>query len=217
MVFPVENEDRTMRNLLMLCQDHARLVVEIFRNILFMIEDLVKGDMEELVGRLESVEKLHGSSLDIKRTLMKELHDTGGMLVDREDFYRLITKSSEVIDYIEGIGVRLGEMGNWKWNIPIKVGEGLVGLAEASFETLIKLRESILSLGFNSDRAISLAKDVDDGERKVDSLYRALNVAIITSEADLSLILILRDVAEIIETMVDKAGEEADLIRILAL
>jgi len=217
MVFPVENEDRTMRNLLMLCQDHARLVVEMFRNVLLMVENLVKGDIEELSGSLEEVKKLHDSSLDIKRTMMKELADTGGMLMDREDLYRLITKSGEVIDYIEGIGVRLWEMCNWKWEIPPEMGEDLVKLAEAAFYTLTKLRESILSLGLNSFRAISLTRDVDDGERKVDSLYRALDLSIITSKVDLPLILLLRNVAEIIEKMVDRAREEADLIRILAL
>ena len=213
----MENEDRTMRNLLMLCQDHARLVVEMFRNVLLMVENLVKGDIEELSGSLEEVKKLHDSSLDIKRTMMKELADTGGMLMDREDLYRLITKSGEVIDYIEGIGVRLWETGNCKWEIPPEMGEDLVKLAEAAFNTLTKLRESILSLGLNSFRAISLTRDVDDGERKVDSLYRALDLSIITSKVDLPLILLLRNVAEIIEKMVDRAREEADLIRILAL
>ena len=44
MVFPVESEDRTMRNLLMLCQDHARLIVEAYRKILAMTDNLIKED-----------------------------------------------------------------------------------------------------------------------------------------------------------------------------
>ena len=42
MVFPVESEDRTMRNLLMLCQDNAILIVEAFRKILAITDALVK-------------------------------------------------------------------------------------------------------------------------------------------------------------------------------
>lgn len=217
MIFPVESEDRTMRNLLMLCQDHARLIVEIFRKVLVMIDDLVNGDVDEMHERLEEVEKLHHDSLEIRRTTMKELHETGGMLVSREDLYRLISKSGEVMDHIEGIGVRLWEIGDRKWMIPEKVGEGLVNLADAAFQTLTKLRESLISLGFNSDQAIALTREVDKGERKVDSIYRALDLDIMTSEGDLPVILILRDIAQSIENMIDKAEEEADLIRILAL
>ena len=217
MVFPIETEDRTMRNLLMLCQDHARLVVEIFRKVLVMIDSLVKGDVDELQEGLEEVEKLHHDSIEIRRTMMKELYGTGGMLVNPEGFYRLISKSSEVMDHIEGIGVRLWEIGERKWKIPKKVGEGLVGMAEVAFETLTKLRESLISLGFNSDQAIVLAREVDEGERKVDSIYRALDLEIITSESGLPLILMLRDIASMIENMIDMADDEADLIRILAL
>lgn len=217
MVFPVESEDRLTRNLLMLCQDHARLVVEVFRKVLVMIDKLVKGDIEEMQESLEEIVKLHHDSIGIRRTTMKELHETSGMLANREDLYRLISKSGEIMDYIEGIGARLWEMGEREWEIPGEVGEGLVSVAEAAFETLTKLRESLMSLTFNSDRAIVLTQQVDEGERKVDAIYRVLDLEIITSEADLPLILILRDIAGMVEDMIDKAEEEADLIRILAM
>jgi len=217
MVFPVESEDRTMRNLLMLCQDHSRLVVEVFRKVLVMIENLVKDNKYDLRSMLEEINKLHMDSLEVRRMMMKELHDTGGMLISREDLYRLFSKSGEAMDHIKGIGVRLWEIGEKRWKIPKAAGEGLVRMAEAAFETLTKLRESLLSLGFNSDRAIVLTRGVDEGERKVDSIYREVDLEIITSKVDLPLILILRDIAEMIENMTDKAEEEADLIRIIAL
>jgi len=217
MVFPVESEDRTLRSMLMLCQDHTRLVVEIFRKILVMIDILVKNDVDELRERLEEVEKLHHDSLEVKRALMKELHETGGILINRDDLHRLISKSGEMIDHIEGIGVRLWEIGERNWKIPEKAGEGLVRLVEAAFETLTKLRESLISLGFNSDKSIALTREVDEGERKLDAIYRTVDLEIITSKMELPLILILRDIAEMVENMGDKAEEAADLIRILAL
>jgi hypothetical protein len=54
-------------------------------------------------------------------------------------------------------------------------------------------------------------------ERKVDVLYRSLDLSIITSKTELPLILTLRDVSMKLEEMIDAAVEEADLIRILAL
>jgi len=217
MVFPVESEDRTLRNLLMMCQDHARLVVEIYRRVLVMIDSLVKHEMGGMRERLDELQKIQYESIEIKRNIMKEIHESGSILYNKEDLYRLIIKASEIIDKAESAGIRLWAIGDRKWKIPSSVGVGLVDMADAALDTLIKLRESIISLGFNSERSIALTSEVDELERKVDSLYRQLDLEIITSKAELPLILILRDISTKLEEMIDLAVEEADLIRILAL
>lgn len=217
MVFPVESEDRTLRNLLMMCQDHARLVVEIYRKVLTMIDKLVKGESEGLGSSMEEIEKIQMDSLEIKRNIMKELHESGSVLFNREDLYRLISEAGEIIDLIEAIGVRLSAIGENKWVIPSNIGVGLVNMADAAFDTLVKMRESLISLGFNSERSIQLTSEVDEGERRVDSVYRKLELDIITSNIDLPLIFVLRDVVTRLEEVVDRTADEADLIRILAL
>lgn len=217
MVFPVESEDRALRSLLMLCQDHARLVVEVYRKVLVMIDALVKGENDDMRKMLDEVERLHAESRKIQRSIMKELHESGSILFNREDFYRLISKAGEVNDYIEAIGVRLWAIGEKKWTIPSNIGVGIIEMADAAFDTLVKLRESLISLGFNSERSLQLTNEVDEGERKVDSIHRRLDMDIVTSKAEFPLILIIRDVSTHLEEMVDIAAAEADLIRILAL
>lgn len=217
MVFPVESEDRTLRNLLMMCQDHARLVVETFRKVLAMIDSLVRDDPDGMKEKLDEVKMLHQESIDVKRSILTELHKIGSMLFNREDLYRLISKASELNDSIESMGVRIMMMSDREWKIPPEIGKSLIELSDASFDTIIKLRESLLSLGFNSERSLQLARDVHESERKVDTLFRQTDLNIITSKIDLPIILVLRDVISKLEDMVDKAAEEADLIRILAL
>jgi len=216
MVFPVESEDRTLRNILMMCQDHARLVVEIYRKVLLMIDKLVKGDTD-IHGALVDIEKIQQESIQIKRNIMKELHESGSLLFNREDLYRLISTASIVIDHIESVGVLLAAIGERKWKIPSNLGVGLIEMSDSAFDTLVKLRESLISLGFNSERSLQLTAEVDEGERKVDGIHRRLDLDIVTSNADLPLILTLRDVANKLETVVDRTSDEADLIRILAL
>jgi len=216
MVFPVESEDRTLRNILMMCQDHARLVVEIYRKVLLMIDKLVKGDTD-VQGALVDIEKIQQESIKIKRNIMKELHESGSLLFNREDLYRLISTASIVIDHIESVGVLLAAIGERKWKIPSNLGVGLIEMSDSAFDTLVKLRESLISLGFNSERSLQLTAEVDEGERKVDGIHRRLDLDIVTSKAELPLILTLRDVANKLETVVDRTSDEADLIRILAL
>jgi len=217
LVFPVESEDRALRNILMMCQDHARLVVEIYRRVLVMIDNLVKHEHGGMKERLAEVQKIRSEAIDIKRGIMKELRSSGTLLFNREDFYRLMVKQSEVIDHAESVGVRLEAIGERNWKIPSQIGVGLADMADAAFDALVKLRESLISLGFNSERSLALAGELDELERKVDVLYRRLDLSIITSKGELPLILTLRDVSMKLEEMIDAAVEEADLIRILAL
>ncbi len=217
MVFPVESEDRALRNILMMCQDHARLVVEIYRRVLVMIDNLVKHEHGGMKERIAEVQKIRSEAIDIKRGIMKELRSSGTLLFNREDFYRLMVKQSEVIDHAESVGVRLEAIGERNWKIPSQIGVGLADMADAAFDALVKLRESLISLGFNSERSLALAGELDVLERKVDVLYRRLDLSIITSKGELPLILTLRDVSMKLEEMIDAAVEEADLIRILAL
>jgi uncharacterized protein Yka (UPF0111/DUF47 family) len=217
LVFPVESEDRALRNILMMCQDHARLVVEIYRRVLVMIDNLVKHEHGGMQDRIKEVQKIRMEAIEIKRGIMKELHASGNLLFNREDLYRLITKQSEVVDHAESVGVRLEAIGERGWKIPSQVGVGLADMSDAAFDALVKLRESLISLGFNSERSVALTGELDELERKVDVLYRRLDISIITSKGELPLILTLRDVSMKLEEMIDAAVEEADLIRILAL
>ena len=201
----------------MMCQDHARLVVETYRRVLVMIDNLVKHEHRGMKERLEEVQKIRSEAIEIKRGIMKELRSSGTVLFNREDFYRLMVKQSEVIDHAESVGVRLEAIGERNWKIPAQIGVGLADMADAAFDALIKLRESLISLGFNSERSLALAGELDVLERKVDVLYRSLDLSIITSNGELPLILTLRDVSMKLEEMIDAAVEEADLIRILAL
>ncbi|MBS7630444.1 DUF47 family protein [Candidatus Bathyarchaeota archaeon] len=217
MVFPVESEDRTMRNLLMLSQDHMRLVIEMFRKVLVMIDGLKKGDYKMVDENFMEIGKLHADSLNLKRSILKELHESGGVLVNREDFYRLISKSRDLTDYIESIAYRIGAISSKRWKVPKEVLDGLVKISDASFQTLTRLRESLISLSFNAEKAIELTKDVDEGERTVDEIYRNLYMTLFTSKTELPIILSVKDVLEEFDLMIDAAEEEADLIRLLAL
>lgn len=217
LVFRTVSEDSVLRDLITIYQGHAREVIEIFRRVLSMIEDLNKDDRADIEARFKEVEDIHIKSLEIKRTMMKELSQTGTLLIDREDLSRLVGKLGEIVDYIESIGVMISEMAEMKWKVPSELQEGLVQMSEVTFETLVKLRESLLALGMNSPRALSFVKEVEDGEQKVDRINRQMHLKVITSKAELPVILLLKDIVQYMEDTTDRALEAADLIRILVM
>lgn len=217
LVFRTVSEDSVLRSLISIYQEHARQVIEIFRKVLSMVEDLTMGKRSNIEAKLKEVEMLQAKSLEIKRMMMKELNETGTLLVYREDLFRLVGKLGEVVDYIEGLGTMIGEMGEMGWGVPEGLKDGLLKMSEATFETLLKMRESLLVLGMNSPKALIYAKEVEDLERNVDSIHREMDLKVITSKAELPIILLLRDMIEYLESATDKALEVADLVRILVM
>lgn len=217
MVFPIESEDRTLRNLLMLCQDNARLVVEAYRKSLILFDYLTKGKPTGSANLLADIQKIIDDSYKVKASTVKELSEIGGILVSRDDFLRLSSSFSGMMDSIEVITMRLTEVKSRDWKLSKSQAEGMGAMADLGFDALTKLRDSIMSLGFNSEKATSFAKDIDEIEKKLDLLYIKLDVDIVTGKSDLAAILIIRDVARELERLGDKVHEASDLVRILAL
>jgi uncharacterized protein Yka (UPF0111/DUF47 family) len=201
----------------MLCQDNARLVVEAYRKSLILFDHLTKGKPIGDVDPLADIHKAIDDSNRVKTSTMKELSEIGGILVSRDDFLRLSSSFSGMMDSIEVITMRLVEVKAREWKLSKSQAEGMGNMSDLGFDALIKLRDSIMSLGFNSEKAASYDKDIDEIEKKLDLLNIQVDLDIVTSKRDIAYILILRDVARELERLGDKVREASDLVRILAL
>jgi len=216
MVFPIESEDRTMRKLLMLCQDNMRLVVESFRKALLLFDSLSKeGGAPPIV--LEDLHKIMEEASGIRGTLIGELNDIGGILVTRDDFFRLIGLFGDMMDVTESLCFLLVEMENRNIKIQKKDAEGVSKMADLAFDSLLKLKDGVMSLGLDSERAVTYAGNVDIIERRLDTLYAKVDLDIISSRSDLATILTLREIASKLENLADKAQGASDLVRIITL
>jgi uncharacterized protein Yka (UPF0111/DUF47 family) len=200
----------------MLCQDNARLIVEAFRKILAITDALVKKE-GIAAGYIEDIESIMKESSNIKATLIKELHEIGGVLVSREDFFRLISSFGDIMDHIHSVGQRLSEMEKRGWVVPEGIAEQLTEVADLAFDSLLKLREAMMSLGFNSEKSIGFTREIDEIERKVDTVHVKVEMDIIDSGSGIATIIMLKDTVNQIEELVDTVRDASDLIRIIAL
>lgn len=217
MVFPVETEERVKRRALSVCQDHLRRVMDISRKISQMVDCFVEGD-KNLARELFADIKKSEEDVDVaRRAVSRELAEIGAILMSREDFLRFTNLTSEIADFYEGIAFRLLEIMERKWKVPTDIKEGLTKLSSAVFETVSKLRETAMTLNYGASKALEKAREVEMAEKIVDDLYRELEVKIINSDINIPAMLLLRDVAQILEDAADKAEDASDTARILAL
>jgi predicted phosphate transport protein (TIGR00153 family) len=217
MVFPVETEERVKRKALDVSRDHLREVVDISRKISQLVSAFVNGDKNLAEELFSDIKKAQNGVDAARRTVSRELTEIGAILMSREDFLRFTNLTSEIADYCEGIAFRLLQIMERGWNVPKEIKEDLIRLSDAVFDTVSKLRETVMTLNYGTAKALEKTREVDAAERVVDDIYRQLEVDIIDSKMDLPPMFLLWTVVQHLEDAADKAKAASDAARILAL
>ncbi len=217
MVLPAETEERVKRRALNACQDNLRKVVDLTRKIPQMVELFSRGDRDAARQLFAEIRKGEEEVVKSRRMVSQELAEIGAILISREDFLRFTNQSSEIADFSEGTAHYILEIMEHNWNVSSDIKKDLLKLSEAVFDSVLKLRETMMVLSYGPAKTLDKAKDVEIAERVVDDIYRALAIRVLTSKLDLPVLFLLRDVLQLLENSADKAEDAADTARMLSL
>ncbi len=216
MVLPSETEERVKRRALNACNDNLRKVVDVSRKIPQLVEYFASGDKENARKLLSEIRTGEEEVIKARRMVSQELAEIGAILTAREDFLRFTNLSSEIADFSEGIAYYLVEIMEHNWVISSDVKKDLLKLSVAVLDTVLKLRETMMVLNYGSQKTLEKAKDVEISERIVDDQYRALTIKVLNGKLDVSVLLLLRDILQLLENSADKAEDAADAARLLS-
>lgn len=216
MVLPAETEERVKRRALNACQDNLRKVVEVERKMPQMVDFFATGKKDDARQLFSEIRLGEEEVIKARRMVSQELAEIGAILISREDFLRFTNLTSEIADFSEGIAFYLVEIMEHNWSVPSDIKRDLVKLSEAVLESVLKLRETMMTLTYGPTKTMEKAKDVEIAERIVDDIYRALVIKVLSSKLDLPATLLLRDVLQLLENSADKAEDAADAARTLS-
>ena len=216
MVLPVETEERLKRRALSVCQDHLRKVVDVCRKVPQMFDCFIKNDKQTAQKLFVEIQK-DEEEVDIaRRAVSQELAEIGAILISREDFLRFTNLSSEIADFCEGMAFWLLQIIERNWKVPTDIKKDLLKLSDAVLETVLKLRETTITLNYGSAKTLEKARDVEMAERRVDEAYREVELKIINASLTIPVLVLLRDIIKLLEDSADKAEDAADAARILS-
>jgi predicted phosphate transport protein (TIGR00153 family) len=215
-VLPAETEERVKRRALNACQDNLRKVVELERKIPQMAENFASGKKDIARQLLSEIKLGEEEVIKARRMVSQELAEIGAILISREDFLRFTNLTSEIADFSEGIAFYLLEIMEHNWNVPSDIKRDLVKLSEVVLDAVLKLRETMMVLTYGPTKTMEKAKDVETAERIVDDIYRGLAIKVLSSKLDVPVMLLLRDVIQLLENSADKAEDAADAARMLS-
>jgi uncharacterized protein Yka (UPF0111/DUF47 family) len=217
MVLPSETEERVKRRALNACQDNLRKVVDVSRKIPQLVEFFASGDKTAVRKLFTEIKAGEEEVIKARRMVSQELAEIGAILYAREDFLRFTNLSSEIADFSEGIAYYLLEIMEHNWTIPSDIKKDLLKLSLATLDATLKLRETLMVLNYGSQKTLERAKDVEIAERIVDDQYRALTIKVLSSKLDTPVLLLLRDVLQLLENSADKAEDAADAARMVSM
>jgi len=216
LVLPAETEERVKRRALNACQDNLRKVVDVSRKIPQIVEHFASGDKENARKLLSEIRTGEEEVIKARRMVSQELAEIGAILIAREDFLRFTNLSSEIADFSEGIAYYLVEIMEHNWVISPEVKKDLLKLSLAVLDSVLKLRETMMVLNYGSQKTLERAKDVEIAERIVDDQYRALTIKVLSSKFEVPVLMLLRDILQLLENSADKAEDAADAARMLS-
>lgn len=215
--YPLETEAAVRRRMLNMCQDHARIVVEIVRELTLLMESVSNRNGEEVNKHSLEMGKLIIESKQVKSKLLEEIASVGSLLISRESFLRLIFEVEKISDYAEAVAYRLMDLERQKWKVDEKYMAELVEFMTMVLEQIIKVRETMMSLGFNPEKALELSKNVEQMEKSLDEKNRSLDMKILKSNLPLPAMLLMREILNHVEMISDIGMNVIDLIRLIAI
>ncbi len=217
MTFTRETEQQIRRTVLDIEQEHIRRILDAVRELTNMVSEYAEQNIEEIDTRVAQIKQLKDEASEQKRNLIDQLAEYGMLILNREDFLHLAEQVDEIIDLCEGGAYRVSYIVKHKVFVDEHMRQDILMLCKNVLKTITNLREIILSLSYNRQRALEMTRNVEISEYAVDEIYRELEFKIFESKLDTRTILILWSFAGLLEDMSDKAEDAIDSIRILAL
>jgi uncharacterized protein Yka (UPF0111/DUF47 family) len=216
-LLPSEASAKLRRQALNLCQELTRVSLDTVRGLHNMVIAFAEGKGAEVEFHGKKVMELKDEAANLKRSLTEELISAGAILFSREDFLRLAAPLTEISDRADGIAFRLRELFSRKQRLEKGVLGAIREHSAAVLECVLKLREVTYSLNFDIAKVESLATAVESAERTADESYRRFILKLIDSKVDIPTLVLMKDVAEMLEEIADKTEDAADASRMLAL
>jgi uncharacterized protein Yka (UPF0111/DUF47 family) len=217
-LFPRETADQLRREVLSICQDYIRQILSCVREMTLMASNFSSIDeLDKMDEHLLLVRKYKDQGREYRRILMQELAESGMLLMGRDDIIRLAIELGEIARYSESAAFMISYITERKLDVSDELRKCIFDLAKNSLKTVTGLRQAIMSLMYSRTGALEMRSNVEAAEFTVDELYRDIGLKILDSKIDLRVVLILRDIVDLIEEIADRAEDAMDLTTILAL
>ncbi len=192
-------------------------MVDIVRELILIIDEVSQKNMVNAKTHNENLYKLMDESKKIKLKILEEIASVGTLLVNREGFLKLIFELEKITDNAEACAYRIMYIVDGKLKSGITYLKELSKFSSLVLDEVTKLRDIMIALMFNPEKALELSKIVEAKEKEIDIAHRQFDLKLLKTEKKFPLLLLIRDIAERVEDISDIGVDSVDLLRTLAI
>jgi predicted phosphate transport protein (TIGR00153 family) len=181
------------------------------------INAALKGDKEKAITSFNKLSTIEHEIDELRRMIFEELTRGSLRSKDREDIMHLVKRLDEMADHVKDASRAVILLLEAK--VPKEMWKQFVQTANDLVECATTLRKAIENLGTNPEKAMELAKQIDEIEGKVDEKYLISKAMLLqySKDTDAATIMLLKDLIEEMEHVADACDDTADYVRILTV
>ncbi len=194
--------------------DFSDFVVVIVKALEEVVESYVADDYQSMNRKVEEMERLEDEADDRKQEIADRLSVSGAFHIGRGDLARLVTSLDIIANYAVGAADRMAMR---PFTLPEEINDKLLRMAGVCVEAVERLRDAIRALDESFRKAIEVAGEVDAIESKADKLYADIYTFMFEWETDFKTFHQLKSIIDRLESVADRAAENAEIIRHMSL
>jgi len=154
---------------------------------------------------------------NVKRQIEEEITKVFAILPNREDFLRLSDQIDKMADLSEGTAFRVLSFVKAQLKADKDILEKINELGNLVLKVVTKLREALLVVTLDAETFNARIKETEKAEKDVDEFYRNLSVTILQRNLKIAPMLLIREIASMLEDISDEAESAANTLRALSL
>ncbi|ACJ16954.1 Hypothetical phosphate transport system regulator PhoU [Thermococcus onnurineus NA1] len=173
------------------------------------------GDLERAKAFEREVDQLESKADKLRRSIETMLYEGAFLPANRGDYVRLSELVDQVADAAESAAHTLILA---KPKVPLELKDELMKLVDSAIETYKVLVEAVNALNSDVDRAIELAKVVEDAEEKADEVEYDIKGKVFESETVTTYAkLVWNQILTKIGDIADRAEDTSDQVMLMAI
>lgn len=167
----------------------------------------------EMESRSRQIKELENKADDVTHRTMVLLHRTFFTPLDREDIHTLIKTMDDILDFIDASAQRL-----FLYEVR-RIPAEMVKLADLTFDSVELVRKAVQLLTNlkNSSEILKICVEINQLENQADNVLRNAVAQLFREEHDLKLLIKLKEIYELLETVTDRCEDVANVIESIVL
>jgi len=196
--------------------EELRLLNEMIKSIYSVIIQADTIDKSALEQYIKDINAAKEEIELLKKDVLEYISKTSPTLYHREDWLRIATKIYNATDKAGGVIYRLEYIINKKWQIPIFIRKRLANLANNVIKIINELANAMRNM-ILGEKVYEKFKIIDMLEKEADQEYRSIIFTVLESNIATSSMLLLLNIAEMLEDISDIIAMARDDMHIILL